>query len=166
MPKPQRVENMIPLPNFPRRESAWRPVLERQRVLDKYAHTLEGLNELDEEACQVVYVTRPAEPQTFDSQQAQLEREDYVKKVLRALAESLCKEHPDISVDKNIFGGMPHIKGVRLTVGNILAKLYVYGDTQAVLESYAPHVSEEQIKEAIAYAQDFLEMACDPHETP
>lgn len=83
----------------------------------------------------------------------------------RALAEKLTEVHPAISTEESIFGGMPHIKGVRLSVGDILAKLYVYGNIEEILDTYSPHVSEEQVKEAIAYAQDFLEMACDPDQT-
>lgn len=77
----------------------------------------------------------------------------------RAIAERLCLEHPDISTDPGIYGGNPHIKNVRLTVGNILGKLQNYGTIEAVAEIYAPYVTESQIKEAIAYAQDFLEEA-------
>jgi len=87
-----------------------------------------------------------------------------VKEGFRDLARKLCEEHPAISTDKGIFGGMPHIKNVRLSVGDVLAKLYVYGTIKDILKSYSPDVNEEQIKEAIAYAQDFLEAACDPRE--
>jgi uncharacterized protein (DUF433 family) len=83
---------------------------------------------------------------------------------LRALASKLCQAHPGISTDAGIFGGVPHIKNVRLSVGDILAKLYVYGDIQKVQEIYSD-VSAKQIKEAIAYAQDFLEAACDPESS-
>ncbi len=86
------------------------------------------------------------------------------KEVFRALADKLTKDHPAISTNPHIFGGIPHIKDVRLSVGDVLAKLYTYGSIQEILDSYAPQVSEEQIKEAIAYAQDFLEIACDPDE--
>lgn len=85
---------------------------------------------------------------------------------MRNLAARLTIEHPSISTDPGIFGGNPHIKNVRLTVGNVLAKLYVYGNTKAIADIYAPHVSEAQIKEAIAYAQDFLEEAIHAHEAP
>lgn len=88
-----------------------------------------------------------------------------VARAFRALAVRLTAIHPAISTDESIFGGIPHIKGVRLSVGDILAKLYIYGNIQEILETYSPHVSEEQVKEAIAYAQDFLEMACDPDQT-
>lgn len=83
----------------------------------------------------------------------------------RALASNLTEEYPSISTDPGIFGGMPHIKGVRLSVGDILAKLYFYGSIQSILDDYSPDVNEEQIKEAIAYAQDFLETACDPRQS-
>jgi uncharacterized protein (DUF433 family) len=89
-----------------------------------------------------------------------------VEHAFRTLADELCDEHPSISTEKGIFGGMPHIKNVRLSVGDILAKLYVYGSVQAILDIYSPDVNEEQIKEAIAYAQDFLETACDPRQSP
>jgi uncharacterized protein (DUF433 family) len=75
------------------------------------------------------------------------------------LAKKLCEEHPDIAIDPDMVGGMPHIKGLRLSVGTILAKLYIYGSIEKIKEVYAPDVSEHQIKEAIAYAQDFLEAA-------
>jgi uncharacterized protein (DUF433 family) len=78
------------------------------------------------------------------------------------LAQRLCKEHPQISMHPGIFGGVPHIKGVRLSVADVLSHLYVLGSVSAVLERYAPDVSEEQIKEAIAYAKDFLEEAVHP----
>lgn len=83
----------------------------------------------------------------------------------RSLASNLTEEHPSISTDPGIFGGMPHIKNVRLSVGDVLSKLYVYGSIQAILDDYSPDVNEEQIKEAIAYAQDFLEAACDPRQS-
>jgi len=88
-----------------------------------------------------------------------------IKEQFRAIAAKLCNEHHEISTDPGIFGGMPHIRNVRLSVGDILAKLYVYGSTQKIVDIYSPHVSEEQVKAAIAYAQDFLEMACDPDES-
>lgn len=91
---------------------------------------------------------------------------EQVKQSFRALAEKLCEEHPAISTYKGIFGGMPHIKDVRLSVGDILSKLYIYGSIQAILDIYAPDITQEQIKEAIAYAQDFLEAACDPRQSP
>jgi uncharacterized protein (DUF433 family) len=95
----------------------------------------------------------------------QLLNEGAVREQFRALAKRLCSQHPAISTDKGIFGGIPHIKNVRLSVGDVLAKLYVYGSIQKIVEIYSPHVSEAQVKDAIAYAQDFLEIACDSDES-
>lgn len=81
---------------------------------------------------------------------------------LRELADKLCEEHPSISTQKGIFGGFPHIKDVRLSVADVLSHLFVLGSIAAILERYAPDVTEEQIKEAIAYAQDFLEASLHP----
>ncbi len=90
------------------------------------------------------------------------EQESQSAEEVITLAQRLCKEHPQISMHPGIFGGVPHIKGVRLSVADVLSHLYVLGSVSAVLERYAPDVSEEQIKEAIAYAQDFLEAAVHP----
>src|SRR5215210_115869 len=46
---------------------------------------------------------------------------------LRALMEQCALEHPLISVNKGIFGGVPHIKEMRLSVGDVLAQLYMLG---------------------------------------
>ncbi|MCA1621403.1 MAG: DUF433 domain-containing protein [Acidobacteria bacterium] len=92
--------------------------------------------------------------------------EALVKKRIRALAERLCVGHPAINMDAEVLSGTPHVENTRLSVGNVLAKLYLYGSIQAVVKIHEPHLSEKQIKDAIAYAQDFLEIACDPHETP
>lgn len=87
-----------------------------------------------------------------------------VKERFRALAVKLCESHPLISTDAEILGGAPHIKGTRLSVRTILAKLHVYGSIQAIVKIYEPHLSEEQVKEALAYAQDFMEIASGLHE--
>jgi uncharacterized protein (DUF433 family) len=89
-----------------------------------------------------------------------------VKQELRALADKLCERYPGISTDQDILSGAPHIKNVRLSVGNILAKLYLYGNIQDIVKIYEPHVTEDHVKQAIAYAQDFLETAYHAHEAP
>ena len=82
----------------------------------------------------------------------------------RAAMEQCCVEHPLISIDQGIFGGVPHLKEMRLSVGDVLAQLYILGSIQAVVDAYAPDVTQSQVKEALAYAQDFLEMACESHQ--
>lgn len=69
----------------------------------------------------------------------------------------LCEAHPDIAIDPEMLGGVPHIKGTRLSVSNILEKLYLYGSVENIKELYGEDISEDQIKEAIAYAQDYLD---------
>lgn len=84
------------------------------------------------------------------------------KQAARLMMERCRDEHPVISLEKGIFGGVPHIKEMRLSVGDVLAQLYLKGSVRAVAECYS--ASEEEIKEAIAFAQDFLEMACEPYQ--
>jgi uncharacterized protein (DUF433 family) len=78
---------------------------------------------------------------------------------LCALSQRLCEEHPAISTYGGIFGGVPHLNGLRISVADILEQLYLTGSIAGVEKIYSPDVSEDQIKEAIAYAQDFLESA-------
>lgn len=87
------------------------------------------------------------------------DKQNEYKKVMKEITTRLCKEHPSIAIDPDMVGGMPHIKGIRLSVGTILAKLYIYGSLEKIKEIYGDDVSEDQIKEAVAYAQDFLESA-------
>lgn len=80
-----------------------------------------------------------------------------VNLAVKAAITKLCRQHPMISVDPEMLGGVPHIKGMRLSVGDILAKLYIYGNIDEVTAIFSPDLSKEQVKEAIAFAQDFLE---------
>jgi uncharacterized protein (DUF433 family) len=80
----------------------------------------------------------------------------------RALAERLCDEHTNIETNANIKGGIPRIKGSRIAVGQVLGRIYALESIDAVAAYYAPEISKEQIKEAVAFAKDFLETACEP----
>jgi uncharacterized protein (DUF433 family) len=71
--------------------------------------------------------------------------------------------YPGISLDSNVLGGIPHIAGTRLAVSQVLARIYVLGSITAVAEYYGHSVTEEQVKEALAFAQSFVELAGDPH---
>jgi uncharacterized protein (DUF433 family) len=81
---------------------------------------------------------------------------------IRNLAQRLCEVHPDISTYQGVFGGFPHIKGVRFSVADVLSQIYVLGSLDEVEKAFAPDISKEQIKEAIAYAQDFMEATLCP----
>jgi uncharacterized protein (DUF433 family) len=89
----------------------------------------------------------------FSSRGSQTVAQEYI----RALSERLCEEHPSISTYEGVFGGIPHLKGLRISVADVLEQLYLTGSISAVQAIYSPDVSEEQIKEALAYAQDFVE---------
>lgn len=88
-----------------------------------------------------------------------------VTEKFRSLANRIALEHPEISTNPNVLSGTPHIQNTRLSVAVILGKLYLYGSILEVVENYKPHLSEEQIKAALAYAQDFMEIALDPTES-
>ncbi|HEY0077925.1 MAG TPA: DUF433 domain-containing protein [Pyrinomonadaceae bacterium] len=84
---------------------------------------------------------------------------------VRELAENLCDKHPSVVTNERVLGGAPHIRGTRLSVARILTCLYHLESIDAVVGDLGQRISREQVKEAIAYAHDFLEMACDPPET-
>jgi len=73
--------------------------------------------------------------------------------------------HQAITTDSEILGGIPHIAGTRLSVGQVLGRLYVHGSMEKVVTYYSGQVNTEQIREAISYAQDFIEAVCEPPES-
>jgi uncharacterized protein (DUF433 family) len=75
-----------------------------------------------------------------------------------------CVGCPGISVNPRVLGGIPHIEGTRLSVGQVLGRLRHLGSVEAVVEYYAPHISEDQVKQALSYAQNFLELVGDPYQ--
>ena len=75
------------------------------------------------------------------------------------------RANPGISLDEHILGGIPHIDGTRLGVGQVLGRLYDLGSVENVTAYYAElNLTEEQVKEAIGFAQDFVELAGDPYQ--
>ena len=67
--------------------------------------------------------------------------------------------HARISIDPAVMMGKPCIKGTRITVELILRKLSVGRSFADVLEAY-PHLSEEDVRAALAFAADYMQ-----HET-
>jgi uncharacterized protein (DUF433 family) len=82
----------------------------------------------------------------------------------KALVDKLCEKYPSIGIDERVLGGAPHIKGTRLSVARILTSIYHLNNIDAVIDEFKQRINKKQIKEAIAYAHDFMEMACDPSE--
>jgi uncharacterized protein (DUF433 family) len=93
------------------------------------------------------------------------DKEAGFRRRIRFILKECVKKHPSVSIKKEIFGGVPHVRELRLSIGDILSQIYMRGSVKAVVDYYAPHVTEEQIKEALAFAQDVLEITCDPHQT-
>jgi len=90
--------------------------------------------------------------------------EKSIKEGFRTLAMRMCGQHPVISTQEPVLGGAPHIKGTRVSVTHILAHLHHLGSIDAIVEEFSQRINTEQVKEALAYAHDFMEMACDPSE--
>jgi uncharacterized protein (DUF433 family) len=56
-----------------------------------------------------------------------------------------------ITLDPNIMGGKPCIRGMRVTVGTVVG-LVASGCTVAEILADYPYLEEEDIREALAYA--------------
>ena len=56
-----------------------------------------------------------------------------------------------ITIDPNVMGGKPCIRGMRVTVGAITGLLASGVSFQEILELY-PYIEEEDIKAALSYA--------------
>lgn len=83
---------------------------------------------------------------------------------VRPLTAQCAAQHPQISVDEGTVGGIPHIAGTRVSVGQILGRLYVLESVSDVVDFYRGRITVDQVKEALAYAQDFIESVCEPPE--
>lgn len=83
---------------------------------------------------------------------------------IKPLMRKCSVSHQAISTDEEVLGGIPHIAGTRLSVGQVLGRLYVHGSIEQVVAYYGGQATTTQIKEAIAYAQDFIEAVCEPPE--
>ena len=84
----------------------------------------------------------------------------------RWLFELSRRDNQGISINERVLGGIPHIEGTRLSVGQVLGRLHALGNVQDVAEYYSElNLSVDQVKEAISFAQDFVEFAGEPHQT-
>ena len=61
------------------------------------------------------------------------------------------KQLKRITLNPNVMGGKPCIKGVRVTVGTIIGLLASGYSNAEILKMY-PYLVEEDLKEALAYA--------------
>jgi uncharacterized protein (DUF433 family) len=56
-----------------------------------------------------------------------------------------------ITMDPNVMGGKPCIKGTRVTVGTLVGLVAAGHDTASVLKLY-PYLTAEDLREALAWA--------------
>ena len=56
-----------------------------------------------------------------------------------------------ITLDPNVMGGRPCIRGTRVTVGTVVGLVASGSTIQDILDDY-PYLEEEDIRQALAYA--------------
>jgi uncharacterized protein (DUF433 family) len=61
-----------------------------------------------------------------------------------------------ISIDKNLMGGAPCIRGLRITVRRVLDIIATYPDRKELFSEY-PILEEEDLQQALAYAAAHLD---------
>lgn len=65
-----------------------------------------------------------------------------------------------VSLDRGILGGAPCIRGTRIPVYMVLDAVEYYGSLKGALKSY-PHLTLEQVKDAVRFAKLVLEHPVD-----
>ena len=73
-----------------------------------------------------------------------------------------------ITLEPGKRGGKPCIRGIRITVGDVLGWLAAGMSHQEIIDDY-PDLTEEDIRACLAYAADkerHAMIAFSPHETP
>ena len=68
------------------------------------------------------------------------------------------KAYPNITLDPAVMGGKPCIRGMRVTVGTILGLMASGHTSEQILADY-PYLTEQDLKDALAYAAWRLEEA-------
>jgi len=61
------------------------------------------------------------------------------------------KQLTRITVDPEVMGGKPCIRGLRVTVGMILGLMAAGRSTEEILQAY-PYLEPEDLRESLAYA--------------
>jgi uncharacterized protein (DUF433 family) len=61
------------------------------------------------------------------------------------------KQFPRITLDPQLMGGKPCIRGMRVTVGTVIGLLAARRTREEILRAY-PYLEQEDIDQALAYA--------------
>ncbi len=75
---------------------------------------------------------------------------DFEVPMIQVLKSAL-REYPLIAMDEDVLAGTPRVAGTRIPVSMILDAVQYYGTLNGAIESY-PHLSEQQIKQAVGFA--------------
>ena len=75
---------------------------------------------------------------------------------LSAIIQKVSRGLPSITVDREIQGGAPVVRGTRIPVCSILRALENYGTLSAVIDCY-PDLNMDHVKDAIYFARAILE---------
>jgi len=71
------------------------------------------------------------------------------------------KDLKRITLDSNVMGGKPCIRGMRVTVGTIVGLVASGYSSADILQAY-PHLEAEDIREALTYAAAFFDVESSP----
>jgi uncharacterized protein (DUF433 family) len=75
---------------------------------------------------------------------------------LDELVKGLCKKYPLITIDDEVIGE-PRIAGTRFGVSDVLSAFCMYDSIDEIIAEYGNRYSEEQLRDAIRFARDFLD---------
>ena len=81
---------------------------------------------------------------------------DTTKQKIDVLVKQLCEKYPHIAIDDEILGE-PRLAGTRFAVSNVLTALIMNGSFEELIGEYDGRYTEEQLKEAVKFARDFLD---------
>jgi uncharacterized protein (DUF433 family) len=79
----------------------------------------------------------------------------YPKDVSNVFAAALARVHR-VSVDPDVMEGQPCIRNTRIPVRSVIRAVEQYGSIDGAVKCY-PHLTQEQIKDALYFAQIVLE---------
>lgn len=94
------------------------------------------------------------------SKKASTKRKSPFQQKVREMLSQCCALHPKIEADKEVLSGAPCIDNSRVSVDFVLDRLSVHGSIKNVIKRSLPQLNEDQVKDAIAFVRDFLEIAC------
>jgi uncharacterized protein (DUF433 family) len=79
-----------------------------------------------------------------------------LKEQSKEIAMELCEKYNLIGCSDDVFHGKPRLKDTRFTVADVLSAICVHSSLEDVLATYEGRYTEQQFKDAIRYARDFI----------